>query len=175
VFLLTLPAPYPDGYIFLLNSKHKALFYSRRSKLPVIADDGGLQIDYLNGAPGVKSRRWVNGTDDIGDKEIIDYTLKKLKNVPLNKRGAQLVTVIALVLPGGKIFTATGKIKGVIAKTSCGILTPGFPYRSLLYLPEIKKFYHSRKMTEEEIKRYSHRGKALAKLAKILYKYVINK
>lgn len=67
---------------FKQNAINKARFYSKITNLPTIADDGGIEIDYLNRAPGIKSRRWVNGDENISDIEIIDYTLLKLKNVP---------------------------------------------------------------------------------------------
>lgn len=153
---------------FLANAKHKARFYSQKSGLIALADDGGLEIDFLNGAPGVKSRRWRTGFDNSTDQELIDHTLEKLKNVPLKKRGAQLVTVLVLALPNGKVFCSKGIIRGIISQKPYHMVTSGFPYRSLLYLPEIKKFYHSQNMTKKEIEKYNHRGYALNKLKKII-------
>ncbi len=156
---------------FAENAKHKARFYCKISKLPTISDDGGLEIDALNGAPGVKSKRWINGKES-SDRELIDYTLFKLRDIKGKNRSAGLTTVIALSMPRGKIYSYSGSIKGIIAEEPYEILTPGFPYRSLLYLPKIGKFYHSREMKKPEMEKYNHRGKALAKMKKILYKLV---
>lgn len=153
---------------FRANAIHKAKFYSDIAKLPAIADDGGLEIDYLNGLPGVKSRRWVNGVDEATDEELIAYTLKKLQGVPFNKRTARLRTVLAIAISPEKIFTASARVDGVIAENAKPVITEGFPYRSLLFLPEINKFYDQNELTEEENKRYNHRGKALLKLRKYL-------
>lgn len=153
---------------FRTNAQFKAKYYCRLSGLPTISDDGGLEIDCLNGAPGVMSKRWINGKV-TSDRELVDFTLNKLKGINGNKRSARLTTVIALALPNGKIYSYTGSVKGIIAETPYKILTPGFPYRSLLYLPEIHKYYHSREMNIREMEKYNHRGKVLAKMKKILY------
>lgn len=160
---------------FKKNAIHKAKFYSSLSGLPTIADDGGLEIDYLNGLPGVQSRRWVNGTEDITDVEIVDYTLKKLQGIPLAKRTAKLKTVIALCIPGVKTYSATGSVNGVIAETPYKIITNGFPYRSLLYLPKIKKFYHKNEMTKEEIDNFNHRKKVIYKLRDKIVDFIVDK
>lgn len=165
--------PEENHATFKKNAIHKAKFYCQKSGLPTIADDGGLEIDYLQKEPGVKSRRWINGKDEASDEELIAYALKKLKGVPKGKRGAQLRAVMALALPNGKVSTASAKVRGVISQQPYHTTTPGYPYRSLLYLSKIGKFYHSSEMTEKEIEKYNHRGKALANLTKMLYKYVI--
>lgn len=161
-----------DYPTFSENAKHKALFYCHISGLPTIADDGGLEIDALNGAPGVKSRRWVNGNDEPSDEQLIRYTLEKLKNVPGEKRGAQLRAVMALAFPNGKTYQATAKVRGVISEKAYKRTIKGYPYRSLFYIQRIGKFYHSREMTKEEIEKYNHRRKALEKLKEKLYKYL---
>lgn len=161
-----------DYPTFAENAKHKARFYCQISKLPTIADDGGLEIDALNGAPGVKSRRWVNGSDEASDEELIKYTLQKLKNVPRGKRGAQLRAVMVLAFPNGKIYQVTAKVRGVISEKPSSRLISGYPYRSLLFLPKIGKFYHSREMTKEEVEKYNHRKKALKKLVPFIKKYL---
>jgi XTP/dITP diphosphohydrolase len=162
-----------DGKTFEENAKKKAVFYYKISGFPTIADDGGLEIDYLKGEPGVKSRRWINGTD-AGDEELIEYALKKLKGVPIKKRGAQLRAVIALALPNGQIYTSKGVVRGVIAEKRAPFMTPGYPFRSLLYLPEIGKYYNHEDLTFEENEKYNHRGLALKKLKRIIRKKLIN-
>lgn len=159
--------PEEDGKTFKENAIKKALFYARKSKLPSIADDGGIEIDILNGEPGVKSRRWVNG-NEATDEEIINHTLKKLQKIPLTKRGAQLHTVLVLAFPDGKIFAEEGIIRGIIALKPSKAHTKGYPYRALFYLPKLKKYYSEKELTEEEYQRLSHRGQALRKLSKII-------
>lgn len=160
-------SPEESGQTFEENAILKAKFYCQISGLPTLADDGGLEIDFLNAEPGVKSRRWINGVES-SDEELINYTLEKMRGLPRAQRGAQLRTVIALVLPNGKTFTNEGKVRGVIAEEAYVKRTPGFPYRSLLFLPEINKFYYHEDLTDKEKKLYSHRGKVLQKLKKII-------
>lgn len=157
-----------DGKTFEENAIKKGWFYCQKSSFPTIADDGGLEIDALGGEPGVKSKRWVPGKENPTDKELIDYTMKRLKKVPKGKRGAQLRTVVSLALPGGEVFTSEGIVRGVIAKRPDKEWTRGYPYRALLYLPQIKKFYHQEKFTKEEREKFAHRVKALKKLKKII-------
>lgn len=156
-----------DGKTFAENAKKKAIFYAKISGLPTIADDGGLEINYLNGEPGVKSRRWINGKEGR-DEDLINYALAKLKGVPLKRRGAQLRAVLALALPNEKVYTSEGKVRGIIAEKAHFSRTPGFPFRSLLYLPQISKYYHHDDLTEKENMEYNHRGKALKKLQRII-------
>ncbi len=161
-----------DGKTFEENAKKKAVFYANLSGLPTVADDGGVEIDYLGGEPGVKSRRWIDGKE-ASDEELISYTLQKLKGVPERKRQAQLRVCLALALPGGKVFVSEGKIRGLISEHIFHILTPGFPFRSLLYIPQIGKYYHHDNLTKEENLKYNHRGKALRKLKRIIQEKVI--
>ena len=156
-----------DGKTFEENAIKKAEFYCQKSSLPTIADDGGLEIDILGGEPGVKSRRWINDKES-SDDELIVYTLKKLKDVPLEKRGAQLRAVLALAFSNGEVFTSEGKIRGIIAEKVSKYRFPGFPFRSLLFIPELKKYYNYKELTLEEEQQYNHRGKAIKKLKKII-------
>lgn len=156
-----------DGRTFEENARKKAIFYAKISGLATIADDGGLEIDILGGEPGVKSRRWIDGKED-SDEELIKFALKKLKNVPKQKRAAQLRAVLALVLPNGEVFTAGDLTRGIIARKPSQKWSKGFPYRALLYIPEIKKFYNEKELTKKEEEKYNHRGRALKKLKKII-------
>ncbi len=162
-----------DGKTFEENAKKKAVFYANLSGLPTIADDGGVEIDYLGGEPGVKSRRWIDGKE-ASDEELISYTLQKLKGVPEKQRQAQLRVCLALALPGGKTYVSEGKIRGLISEHIFHVLTPGFPFRSLLYIPKIGKYYHHENLTREENLKYNHRGKALRKLKRIIQEKVIS-
>jgi XTP/dITP diphosphohydrolase len=146
----------------------KAKYYQAKSGLPTIADDGGLEIDALNGEPGVKSHRWVNSHYESKDEELISFTLSKMNNIPLNNRGAQLRTVVAFITSSGKIVTRESFVRGIIAKHPSSHRTIGFPYRSLLFLPEIGKFYDQTLLTKAENEQYNHRGKAIKELIPII-------
>ena len=95
------------GKTFEENAVLKAKYYSDLSGLPTIGDDGGFEIDALNGEPGVKSHRWIHGDRDDEDEELIAYTFKNMKGVPVGKRGAELRVVIAFAMPSGEVVTAT--------------------------------------------------------------------
>lgn len=161
-----------DGKTFEENAIKKALFYAKKSNLPTIADDGGIEIDTLGGEPGTKSNRWIMGRKS-SDEELITYTLKKLKGVPLKKRGAQLRVVLALAFPNGQVFTSEGKIRGIIAKVPSINRFPGYPFRSLLFIPKLNKFYNQKDLTEEEDRKYNHRGKAIKKLKRIIKEKIL--
>lgn len=159
-----------NGTTYRENSQKKATFYAQLSRLPTIADDGGIEIDFLGGGPGVRSRRFFgNKGKDATDEEIIQKLTALLEKIPENKRGAKFKTVVTFALPGGKAFSATGEVKGILKKSSLKPL-PGYPYRSFFYLPKIKKYYHEDELTEEEEKVYNHRYKAIRELKPIIVK-----
>ncbi len=160
------------GETFEDNAILKARFYAEKSGLATIADDGGLEIDALGGEPGVRSHRWIHTDCEDSDEELIAYTLKKMKDLPLKRRGAQLRAVIALALPNGKVFTAQAATRGIIPLVAGTHRTSGFPYRSLLFLPDVGKFYDHSQLTREENDRYNHRKKALGQLRPIIKKYL---
>jgi XTP/dITP diphosphohydrolase len=76
-----------DAPTFKENAILKATYYTRKSGIPTLADDGGLEIDALNGEPGVHSHRWISGDKDDDDEELIVYTIRRLQGVPFEKRG----------------------------------------------------------------------------------------
>jgi XTP/dITP diphosphohydrolase len=156
------------GISFQENAVLKAKFYAEKSKLPTLADDGGLEIDALNGEPGVKSHRWIHDDREDTDEELIQYTLDRMKDVPFGNRGAQLRLVLALVIPDGEVFTSEEKVRGIIPREASKSRFQGFPYRSLLFLPEINKFYNHDELTATETETYNHRKKALEILKPIL-------
>lgn len=156
-----------DGKTFEENAIKKAKFYAKKTGLPTIADDGGVEIDILGGEPGIKSRRWIGGKK-TSDEELISYTLKRLKGVPVKRRGAQLRAVLALAFPNGQIFTSEGKIRGIIAQKPSQFRLPGYPFRSLLFIPKLGKYYNYYELTPKEERQYNHRGKAIEKLKKII-------
>ncbi len=132
--------------------------------MAALADDGGIEIDYLNGEPGVKSRRWPG--HEATDQELIDFTLKRLKGVPWQKRGAQFRVILALAMPGKKVLTFEGKKRGIILTKPRGKLIPGYPFRSIFYLPEYKKSFNELSFKEEV--KIGHRRKPVRKIVKFL-------
>jgi len=161
-------APEETGISFQENAILKAKFYAEKSKLPTLADDGGLEIDALHGEPGVKSHRWIHDDREDTDEDLIQYTLDRMKDLPREKRGAQLRLVLALVLPSGEVFTSEEKVRGIIPRMASIHRWKGFPYRSLLFLPEINKYYNHDELTATETETYNHRKKALEILKPIL-------
>lgn len=161
-----------DEKTYLENSQKKALFFAKLTNLPTVADDGGIEIDALNGAPGLKSRRWQGEKD--WEKNILGHMKKLAKELPDDKRGAHFKTVISFALPNGKVWSSKGTIKGIIPKRPFLRLSKGYPYRSFFYLPKIKKYYHEKDLSPSETKLYNHRYRTVQKLKPIIRKYVID-
>jgi len=155
-----------NGKTYEENSKTKALFYAQKSGLPTIADDGGLQIDALGGAPGVKSRRWLGY--EATDEELIDHMLRVSKELPDTNRKAFFRAVVTLALPNGKTWSSSGEVEGVIAEKPHLKLSKGYPFRSFFYLPDVKKYYHESELTDSEMRKYNHRYIAVKKLRSII-------
>ena len=132
----------------------------------VLADDSGLEIDYLNGEPGIYSARYMgeDTTYDIKNQALID----RLAGVPDEKRTARFACVIACAMPDGRTMTSYGAMEGQIAYEIKG--ENGFGYDPILYLPECG--CTSAELTLEQKNELSHRGKALRlmkeKLAELL-------
>jgi len=158
-----------DGKTYKENSQKKALFYSKLTGFPTISDDGGIEIDALNGVPGVKSRRWLG--QEATDEELIKHMLKVSKKLPDNNRKAFFKTVVSFALPNGKVWSVRGEVGGVIAKKPLLRILKGYPYRSFFYLPKVKKFYHESELTDKEQRMYNHRYKAIEKLKPLILKY----
>lgn len=160
--------PDETGISFEENAILKAKYYAKESGLPTLADDGGFEIDALNGEPGVKSHRWVHGDRENTDEELIQYTMDRMKDLSDDKRGAQLRLVMALVMPDGETFTSSEKVRGMVPVRPSNVRHEGFPYRSLLFLTEINKFYNHDELTATETETYNHRKKALEILKPII-------
>jgi len=154
------------GKTYEENSKLKALFYAKRSGMAAVSDDGGLEISALNGAPGVRSRRWLGY--EAKDEELVDYMKKVARELPDDNRVAFFKTVVSFALPDGRVWSEKGEVKGEIAKKPMMRLLRGYPYRSFFFLPEIEKFYHEDQLSEKEEDVYNHRKKALEKLKKYI-------
>lgn len=155
-----------DGKTFEENAVIKAKAVSAYTDAIVLADDSGLEVDYLEKQPGVYSARFM-GEDtpySIKNQAIID----KLKNAQREERSARFVCVIAAVLPDGDVLTTMGTIEGMIAYQEEG--EGGFGYDPILYLPEYKTTTAGLPI---EIKnQISHRGKALELMKEKLQKKI---
>lgn len=158
----SLPAVIEDGTTFEENAKKKAESYSR--EVPgalVLADDSGLEVEALKGAPGVHSARYAadvphlmnNNTDDEANNLRL---LRELKDVPTDKRSARFVCVIAAARDGQTLEVFRGEAEGTILNRPRG--TNGFGYDPLFYFPQIQKAFAE--LTAEEKAQYSHRGAA---------------
>lgn len=154
------------GQTYEENSRIKAVFYAKKTGLPAVADDGGLEISALGGAPGVHSRRWLGYK--ATDEDLISHLSKVAKSLPDGKRDAYFKTVISFALPDGKVESAAGEVKGVIAKKPLAKILRGYPFRSFFFLPEINKFYHENELSKEEQRLYNHRYKAIQRLKPII-------
>lgn len=155
-----------DGKTFEENALIKARAVMQITGEITMADDSGLEIDYLNGEPGVYSARYM-GHDtpyDIKNNAIIE----RMKNASGNERSARFVCAIAAVFPDGKEFVEKGTMEGVIGEKPMG--ENGFGYDPILFLPQYNK--SSAQLTPEEKNRISHRGEALSKMKAAIEKYI---
>jgi XTP/dITP diphosphohydrolase len=141
------------GDTFEENSKIKASVPASLGYIGV-ADDSGLCVDALDGAPGVHSARYSGG----GDAENIKKLLHNLENVPDEKRGAKFVCVMTAVFPDGKVISARGEAHGVILREKRG--DDGFGYDPVFYSTDLNKSFAEALLDEKN--KVSHRGRALA-------------
>ncbi len=149
--------PAETGASFAENAMLKARYYFARSRLATLADDGGLEIDALGGEPGVRSHRWL-GDASGGDRALVAEVIRRMENVEENRRGARLRNALALVYRvGGEVRerVAEGVLDGIIPHSAYPVITPGFPYRSVLFLPE--RGCYLAELSEEEQTRLSQR------------------
>ena len=159
------------GKTYKENSQKKALFYAKKSGLPAISDDGGLEIAALNGEPGIHSRRWLG--DGVSEEELIEHMKKVAKELPDDNRNARFIAVLSLGLPNGKVWSVEGKIDGIVAKEPQMNMIKGLPYRSFFYIPQIDKYYQDEQLTEKEQKEYNHRYKAIRELKQIIHRELL--
>ncbi|HZE87337.1 MAG TPA: non-canonical purine NTP pyrophosphatase [Methylomirabilota bacterium] len=155
-----------DGTTYEENSQKKALFYAKKSGLPSLSDDGGLEIAALDNAPGIHSKRWLG--EGTTEEDLIAHMQKIAQELPEDNRNARFRAALSLALPNGKVWSVMGEVNGIIAKKQSLNTIKGFPYRSFFYLPELKKYYFETELTREEQLKYNHRVKAIEKLKPIL-------
>jgi XTP/dITP diphosphohydrolase len=151
-----------DGKTFEENALIKARAICKLAGEMVLADDSGLEIDYLNKEPGIYSARYM-GEDTsyhIKNKSLID----RLEGVPDEKRTARFVCAIAAVFPDGKELVVRGTVEGIIGYEEKG--ENGFGYDPIFYLPE--RGCTTAELTPEEKNSISHRGNALRLMKELL-------
>lgn len=153
-----------DGKTFEDNAKLKARAACKEMNMPAIADDSGLCVDYLDGAPGIFSARFAG--EHGNDEKNNDLLLEKLDGVPLEKKTAHYVCAICCTFPDGREIVVRGECNGVIGFERDG--HEGFGYDPL-FLVDGKAFG---RYTAEEKDKISHRGNALRLLTKELEKII---
>jgi XTP/dITP diphosphohydrolase len=157
--------PAETGATFAENAVVKARYHFKRTRMPTLADDGGLEVDALGGAPGVRSHRWLGG-DKSDDQALVDEVMRRMEGVEKQRRTARIRAALALVYNcAGRTVerVAEAAIEGVIAERAYPRVRPGFPYRAVLFLPE--RGCYLGELGEEEEARLSQRRRALAALA----------
>ena len=152
------------GATFEENSLLKAKAVMEASGLPAIADDSGLCVECLNGAPGVYSARYGGG--GLSDEERYRILLENMRGQMT--RAAKFVSVITCCFPNGDVLTARGECPGSIAYAPMG--EGGFGYDPVFFVPELKKTFAQ--LTAEEKNAISHRGKALEAFKEKLEEYL---
>jgi XTP/dITP diphosphohydrolase len=154
-----------DGKSYTENALKKARFCSKYFGKLTIADDSGLEVDTMNGLPGIYSARYAG--EKASNRENNQKLLSEMKGIPLSKRGARFKCAIAIVSPDGREAVAEGSCKGRVGFREVG--KRGFGYDPLFILPQYGKTMAQ--LTIEEKNRVSHRGKALRKLRRVISKF----
>jgi len=158
----SLPAVVEDGDTFEANARKKAEAYSRAvSGELVLADDSGLEVDALAGAPGVHSARYAADKPHLSNENTDDEAnnarvLRELAGVPSEKRSGRFVCVLAAAQDGRTLQVFRGRAEGIILDAPRG--SNGFGYDPLFYFPQIEKTFAE--LTAVEKAQYSHRGTA---------------
>ena len=153
------------GKTLLENSMIKAKTVHNLTQLPVIADDTGLEVEALNGAPGIYSARYAG--EDVTYEDNVNKLLAEMENIPLENRKAQFRTVISFVDKDRELWTE-GRIKGIIGESAKG--KNGFGYDPVFFVPELGKTFSELSIGEKN--RISHRGLAMKKFRILLREYI---
>ena len=159
--------PVEDGATFEDNARLKARYYARELGVTCVAEDSGLEVDALGGAPGVYSARYSGegGPRSQRDRANNEKLLRELAGVPAERRQARFVCVASVADPQGRILAeARGTYEGLIATEARG--SGGFGYDPLLFLPD--RGCTSAELSPEEKHAHSHRGQAFRILAQAL-------
>lgn len=160
-----IPEPEETGRTFEENAELKARYYAARTGLPCLADDSGLEVDELDGRPGVYSARFAgeHATDAANNEKLLSL----LASVPANRRTARFRCALAFVDPEGTLLTADGTCEGVILDQPRG--RSGFGYDPLFYMPALGKTLAEIELAEKN--RISHRARALDRLVGQMREY----
>ena len=151
-----------SGSNYEQNARLKALTYAKLSQFTALADDSGLEVDALNGEPGIKSARFAG--ESASDLDKVNFLLARLKDTPWDKRTASFKCVIAIAGPGGHVKFCHGECQGIIALEATG--RNGFGYDPIFFFPEIGKTMAELPL---EIKnQVSHRAQASHKARHVL-------
>ncbi len=153
-----------DGTSFEENALIKARAVMHATGKTAIADDSGLAVDALSGAPGIYSARYAG--EDATDEKNVEKLLLAMRDIPEAERGAAFVSVIAYVTPSGEEQVFRGECRGVISFSPEG--TNGFGYDPVFYLPEYGKTFGE--LSADIKNEISHRSRALAKFRAYLEK-----
>lgn len=151
--------PEETGASYEENALVKAAHVALATGLPALADDSGLEVAALNGAPGIYTARY--GGPGLSDGERMAHLLQKIRKVEGDARAAKFVAVIVLATPGGAVRTFRGESEGVILQGPRGVA--GFGYDPIFYSTELGKSFAEASL--EEKRSVSHRGRALAAFA----------
>jgi len=161
--------PLEIGKTFGENALQKARFYAEQTEYPTLGEDGGFEIDALDGEPGVYSRRWVgeHGTDEDRIQKVFD----RLAGIPPNERAARLKLVVIVYFPAERDYiTVERSVDGIIPLEPSETRIPDFPYRSVLFLPKYNKYYCD--LTDAEHDEVNHRKDACRELLLKLEPYI---
>ncbi len=148
------------------NARSKAEYFHRLSGLPVLADDSGLAVDALGGAPGVRSKRFAPG-DEVGelrDQANNAHLLRLLEEVPDEQRTARYICAVAWIAGDGSATGVRGEVEGRIVRLPEG--DGGFGYDPLFHVPELGRTFG--RATEAEKHALSHRGRAFRAILPVL-------
>ncbi len=148
-----------DGKTFEENALTKALAYYSAYRIATLADDSGICVDALAGAPGVRSARF--GSPDLDDAGRVQYLLESLREVPARRRTAHYVCVLALIREGMEPLVRTGALYGYVEAAPAGGDT-GFGYDPILYVPSLGRAVSQ--LTPAQKDAISHRGRAVYRL-----------
>lgn len=165
-----IPPPEETGTTFFENALLKAKYYAEKTGLLSLADDSGLEVEALNGAPGVYSSRFAgpDATDEKNNQKLLEL----LRDLPQDKRGARFVCVMVCYHPSGKYITAEGFWEGQIAFSPRGSF--GFGYDPLFLVKEFNYEKTAAELPPEVKNQLSHRGKALRQLKEKLKEFLEN-
>lgn len=144
-----------DGVTFQENARKKAETISKVLGLPALADDSGLEVDAMEGRPGVYSARFAG--PHATDEDNINKLIESMKDVPAGERQARFRCVLALAVPGRETWFTEGACEGHIVLEPKG--SHGFGYDPIFYLPELEKTMAQ--LSKDEKNDMSHRGKAV--------------